>query len=409
MEPVPTSAPTAAHSPRGGCIAHPRQHRFAVNTEPPAPARARTTLCRYREFFSPQTSKSDANARWKAAQFDPVVKWLLKAVTAAHQSDRIRLLARKVLATGVFTRNLQAACVEVGNGEVRSAFQDLMVGVTKKRDHYGGQMNDIFISMNLKQELGKDALGSTLVTHPKFQLVRGKVLVAPAREAVRQDHMNVLGPLVGDFARDVVNWDDPQAYGEKKLLQIITMTCAAIDPMFQDTVRKRCEDACGKGKVYTKPGPIKKVARMLNKMQSDHRGEVKPRCALQIDIMRCMVGTDGPAEMKAALKALKKEFGGGFVMIKNGFEMTDEKAARKKHLRFVNVTVLYEPKGLTFGTCTWSRAAARVAARLLWLGGDIERDCARCVAPWRGRAPCSRCGRGLARAGESCGGCRPKA
>ena len=71
-------------------------------------------------------------------------------------------------------------------------------------------------------------------------------------------------------------------YSEKKLLQVITMTCAALNPIFQDTVRQKCVEACGAANVYTKAGPLKKIARMENKMTADHRDEVKPRCAMQV-------------------------------------------------------------------------------------------------------------------------------
>ena len=36
-------------------------------------------------------------------------------------------------------------------------------------------------------------------------------------------------------------------------------------------------------------------------------------------------------------------------MIKNGFAWSEEKSAQRKHLRFINTTVMYAPKGLTFG------------------------------------------------------------
>ena len=220
--------------------------------------------------------------------------------------------------------------------------------VRRKRDHYGSQMNSIYESMDLAVELSAEELDPLLTIHPAFSDGFGSD--EPAREEVRQDSTHVLGPyLMGFFKKGVVDWDAPVAYAEKKLLNVVTMICSALDPIFQETVRTRCEDACGRGQVYTKAGPLKKVARMENKMLVDHRNEVKPRCALQIDIMRCMVGAKGPAELKKSLQALKDEFGGGFVMVKNGFAWSDEKARNRKHLRFINTTILYEPKGMTFG------------------------------------------------------------
>ena len=100
----------------------------------------------------------DAVCRWKTVQFDPVVAWLLKAITSAHQSEKICEVERQVLSTGVFTRNLSAACNKRGlwgkAGEIRSAFDDLIAGVSAKRNHYGAQMNAIYNEMNLDVELG---------------------------------------------------------------------------------------------------------------------------------------------------------------------------------------------------------------------------------------------------------------
>jgi hypothetical protein len=70
------------------------------------------------------------------------------------------------------------------------------------------------------------------------------------RARVCQDVVGVLGPLRGYFASGMVDWDDPVSYSERKLMHVLTLVCAAVDPLFQTTLKR----ACGADAVWVKAG-----------------------------------------------------------------------------------------------------------------------------------------------------------
>ena len=302
----------------------------------PPPKEVQNILCGKMVMLS----QFDGNrAAWKRNQFDPVVHWLLDAVAAAHLSTQVKLLARRVLAYGGFTRNLCAAnSVNAITGILHTSFDEFITGLQEIRTKLGEQMHQIYISRKLGEALSESQLAPLLRVHRCF--------VGNVREEVRQDADGVLANLGGYFEEGVVDYDDPVAYSERKLMHVLVMTCAAVNSIFQDALQQ----ACGRHAVWTKGGPLKKVARMLNKMLADDRNELKPRCMMQIDVIRSMVAVKTPEELKHVLRALSGSFGGGFAYSKNLFAISEEKAAKRKHLRSVMVTVLYEPNGaMTFG------------------------------------------------------------
>eukprot|EP00729_Bicosta_minor_P025600 gene25600-20613_t len=263
-------------------------------------------------------------AAWKRNQFDPVVGWLLEAVADAHLSKKVMLVARRVLAYGGFTRNLcVAGSVNAISGELLTSFDEFITGLQATRTKLGEEMHRIYVTKKLGQALGDAQLDPLLRVHRCFA---GK-----QREAVRQDADGVLDNLGGYFKDGVVDYEDPVAYSERKLMHVLVMACAAVDAIFQGALKK----ACGRHAVWTRGGPLKKVARMLNKMLADDRDERKPRCMMQIDIIRGMVAVKTPDELKHVLRSLSGSFGGGFAYHKNLFAISDEKAAKRKHLRSV--------------------------------------------------------------------------
>lgn len=266
-------------------------------------------------------------AAWKRNQFDPVVGWLLEAVADAHLSKKVMLVARRVLAYGGFTRNLcVAGSVNAISGELLTSFDEFITGLQATRTKLGEEMHRIYVTKKLGQALGDAQLDPLLRVHRCFA---GK-----QREAVRQDADGVLDNLGGYFKDGVVDYEDPVAYSERKLMHVLVMACAAVDAIFQGALKK----ACGRHAVWTRGGPLKKVARMLNKMLADDRDERKPRCMMQIDIIRGMVAVKTPDELKHVLRSLSGSFGGGFAYHKNLFAISDEKAAKRKHLRSVMVS-----------------------------------------------------------------------
>eukprot|EP00039_Didymoeca_costata_P021004 m.343076 g.343076 ORF g.343076 m.343076 type:complete len:1108 (-) comp22325_c0_seq1:136-3459(-) len=292
-----------------------------------------------------------SNAEWKQVQFDPVVKWLLNAISLAHMSEKVKLLARRVLNVSAFTKNMEAAASENPRS---SAFVELMDGLDRRRNQIGDRMKTMFDELQLGVKLSNKQLDRFLTRHPLFsetyfeeakqKHLRWRSFQSEAelyRDLCRQDR---LVPLVGCFHPDAVDWNKPQAYMERKFLHVLTLICAALNGSFQNTVRR----ACGRfGKSIQ--GPLKTVARMLNKMFADDSHEMRPRCARQIDIMRSRIQVSSAEELKEVLAGIQKEFGGGFAYFKNLFDIPIKEAEKRKHIRMVMVTVVFQPQDMTYG------------------------------------------------------------
>ncbi len=145
--------------------------------------------------------------------------------------------------------------------------------------------------------------------------------------------------------------DDALDYAVVHLLRMLGL---ALDPLFAEAMAQLF------GTERVKVAPVKKAARMKNKLELDHAHEPYPRSAANTDVIRCGATASTPAQLVDDFSRLAAMDGVRIVRTKNGWMGGDAAgAARAERFHYASLLVNLEfaPPGLTYGELA-RRAAA---------------------------------------------------
>lgn len=233
--------------------------------------------------------------------------WLKRAIQTPHGSDdfkQVKLCVRALLSSDAFWKGL--GC----HGHAWSLEGDLK--------------NDVewteFIAL-CKQELAK--IGDRYKGYydeyhigDKIGHLGSEVPAAVVRQPFPPcDNLPLRGP--GEkFLND--------ATGEDQYLAHIVMLSHAFNHRFQQKIDRVVRDLTDgepeeDPSLVHHPAPVKTMLRMCAKLRGDHFNNPAPRSSANIDTIRCGVSCDTAEDLERAYNAVKAEFGGKFVRVKNGY------------------------------------------------------------------------------------------
>jgi hypothetical protein len=196
-----------------------------------------------------------------------VVSWLKQNLSLAHTDENIENKIKAVLGAPRFALNL----------EYFELWEDLMEDCKRQALEIGQGMKRYFDTHELSVALGEEAIPSTF---GKFQMGAGENQFVVERcseeECARRQDECMHPPESGIFPQNVAH---SQVWNEKCFIHVLRMVAMAIDLMYQELVRKICEDCNGS----FRNADIKGFVRMKNKCISkeDHYHEEYPRSVLQ--------------------------------------------------------------------------------------------------------------------------------
>ena len=167
------------------------------------------------------------------------------------------------------------------------------------------------------------------------------------------------------------------------MIHVIIMLGLALDPLYSAFL----QSSFG---ARVKVAPVKKAARMYNKLEDDHRNEMVPRSAANVDVIRCGITASTPEAVVADFAAVAQlEPVISICRVKNGWADDDAHSAvraSRYHYASLLVNVLFRPPNLTHGALaakaavlwsayadslpTWERTLA-LAARSFLVDSDI--------------------------------------
>ncbi len=196
-----------------------------------------------------------------------VVSWLKKNLSLAHTDENIKSTIKAVLGAPRFAPNL----------EYFGLWEDLIEDCKRQALEIGQGMKRYYDTHELSVVLGRKAIPSTF---GKFQMRAGEnqfVVVRCSQKECARRQDEAMHPLEsGIFPQNEAH---SQVWNEKCFIHVLRMVAMAIDLMYQEIVRKMCEDCNGS----FRDTEIKGFVRMKNKCISkeDHYHETYPRFTLQ--------------------------------------------------------------------------------------------------------------------------------
>ena len=263
-----------------------------------------------------------------------VATWLVDAHAKAHMDPATKRLARLVLGVLDFTTNMEFACVWK---------HPYKAGLRAKLQELGVPLREAFVRDRLRDELGNLNL-------PKHKFVQADVALTS----------DIVVPLPADFELHDSTKRAVRQHCERVYMHVLLMLASVLNVQFHAEMRKTLgphvvpsEGVMAKDKDDNwRLTPAKGFARMECKRLDPSDHSCKPGCrpALNVDVLRIIGVCQTPADLKAALEAMNKRFG-GCGRVKNGF--ADDDASLNFELRTIMVNLIMD-----FG-CTFSQLAAR--------------------------------------------------
>lgn len=266
------------------------------------------------------------------AQYGAAVEWLCDALCHAHADRSIKHAARELLVCQVFTTQLD---------EFHSLFFSRVL-----RPHLNRRL--VTLGSDLAEDFVKRVLGVTLAPE-KVAAAIGRAedhplwATARARGGQTPTQLDLL-----PAPPNLVAFDRPWEYPEHIYAHAVLMAAAAVDAGFQRAVgaalaQHNASFPGGGTAVHTAAAP-KAHARVMTKASADYRGRPRPVSQNNIDVTRCLVTADTPAELLAVGKCITSAFG-GVVKLKNLFSASEAERSARYHLLPLMLTVVVDGGG----------------------------------------------------------------
>jgi hypothetical protein len=286
-------------------------------------------------FLEERQSTDTAVDGMRQRQFHAATAWVLDALCHAHEHLSIKTAARRLLATQLFTANLDAS------GDVAFT-KTLRPGLHSRLTELGQHLAADYAASNLGAALSAAAVTAAVGDPNDHPLAVG------LDRSVTQIDL-----LPCDPTREIVDFAEPWRFPEDVYAHALLMTAAGLDAAFQRKVARLVGEhntvwtavGSGAGTATHGAAPPKAAARVKTKAAADYRDRDPPVSANNVDVVRCLVTADTPTELLAVGRRLAQAFTGGVVRLKNLFAASVAERTERFHLLPLMLTVVVDGDG----------------------------------------------------------------
>ena len=273
--------------------------------------------------------------------------WLIAAVQSAYLSDSFKKAGRKLMSCADFIEEIDALSLFECNliPDLQKAL--VALGQKAKQINQDSKLASKITNSNMRRYRESAEGDCALIEVSLFNPVWCPDGSATARDSIRQDMLmpSMAAGASSDYARD---W---KGHPEHIYVHMLLLIATALNPLFAAALTKLLGGING---IHLKAAPIKSFTRMVNKLltSEDHRYvKLKPRPAMNIDIVRMLAMCTSPEDIIALVKRVAAEFGGlSFMKCLPELAISDPPAAEARyHMLPVMITVVFGPEGLTVG------------------------------------------------------------
>lgn len=262
------------------------------------------------------------------------VAWLIEALEHSGLHESIHSAATQLLATTFFTGNLGA----MNQWDVLQNGAEEALGRLASK----GRLEYEYDKHNLADQLASDTV----------DLLWGRENMPPSPHPVTQQHAS--GDLFTAFATGI-EYDDPAKLGEHVAAVGYRILFALLNRRFQVAAESVVTTAAellpsSESTAGYEGADAKGISRMLVKINKDYAGRASPRASSVNDGLRCLLDGKSPADILSLIAAVDKVFKGHTLQMKNPFALPGEERAMRNHLLLINMTVVFCPDGVTFGS-----------------------------------------------------------
>ena len=265
------------------------------------------------------------------------VEWVVHAAFHAPQSQHVKAQLRDLLAIDLFTLAL-----------TRGNFADLRSKISQKMTELGKPL----------ASLPPDAEGVDLefgipkLMRPDLprQVAQTNDGILPSLDNVPVINADASGDAEEDWGETHWDFQHSTKMHESVFIRVLILIAIAVEGTFHAKIRALGKTLFGDDFEGFHPAAVKSFGRMYAKLLSylDHRGEsMRPRPALNVDVVRCLVAVQTTRDIGTFLALLAQRFG-GFAKVKNKYLLSEQELREEYNLRLVLVSVVYD-MGCTYG------------------------------------------------------------
>ena len=275
--------------------------------------------------------------------------WLVAAVQCAYLSPLIKAAGRELMTCSAFMGELgweDGECAYWGDFLIPKLQQTLAA--------LGRKAKQINLDCDLARKVTESKILEVALYNPALLPDGaasggggGAIGECMPRDSIRQDRLmpSMAASASTHYERD---W---KMHPEHIYIHMLLLIATALDPLFAAALRRLLGGIEG---IELIKAPIKSFTRMINKLMTadDHRHDVKPRPAMNIDIVRMLASCTSPEGIIELVIKVAEEFGGlSYMKCLPELAFSDPPAAEARyHMLPVMITVVFAPHGLTVGS-----------------------------------------------------------
>lgn len=330
-------------------------------------------------YYANWTKDKDYSEEKYAKLYLRTLGWLAPAVKFAylcHHGKKYmwKTHAQDLLATKKFTERLDDPSFLNGFG-----FRMLRSYIEQSLQRHGQFLKELKDTKKLQDILGGSSVKKATKLHKSIPIIKSK---PPSKPPQGYERFYKKGKYVGSYTKGSpkkinqaffikikktkqVKFDflTPEKMHERVYLHCVLMVAHAVNHLFHENVRRALKNA----KISLDNFDVvqvKSYVRAANKIDTDYRYERQmldyeyygsnrdelnalPLSGFNIDVARCMVQVDSPAEKVKLIKEIANAFD-GVAKIKNLFDLSEKQQAERFYLLTVMLTVVFDAK-MTYG------------------------------------------------------------
>jgi hypothetical protein len=158
-----------------------------------------------------------------------------------------------------------------------------------------------------------------------------------------------------------LDFDDPAKLGDQVAAIVYQILFVLLNKLFQaaaqsvamTTTTAAAAKSASPSRVATvgyEGTGAKGIGRIIAKILADYAHRTSPRAAFVNDGLRCLLDGQSPADILSLIAGVETVFRGHTLQMKNPFSLPEAARKQRNHLLLLNMTVVFAPEGITFGS-----------------------------------------------------------